>query len=102
MNGSTRCLYDNSIKNFIDESEMEILGVLFNRYHGEALTTTQEAWKGEITILQKTLTQYRNSDGRIIFEYGFLGRNNGGRRSQLESTRARRGRKSARRLATQK
>lgn len=69
MNSSERCLYDNYIKRFIDASEMEILGILCDRYHGEALTTTREAWKGEIAILQKTLAQYRNSDGRIIFEY---------------------------------
>ena len=69
MNSSTRCLYDNSIKNFVDESEMEILGKLCNRYHGETLTTTREAWKGEITILQKSLAQYKDNDGHIIFEY---------------------------------
>ena len=27
-----------------------VLGALHNNYHGEALTTTDEAWKGEIGI----------------------------------------------------
>ena len=69
MNSSTRCLYDNSIRSFIDESQLEILGVLCDRYHGEALTTTREAWKSEIAIMQTALSKHPYDDGRIIFEY---------------------------------
>ena len=69
MNSSTRCLYDNSIKDFLNDSEFSVLGTLCDRYHGEALTTTREAWKSEISIMQKALSQYKNNSGQIIFEY---------------------------------
>ena len=32
------------------ENPLAVLGALHNNYHGEALTTTDEAWKGEIGI----------------------------------------------------
>jgi len=69
MNSSTRCLYDNSINDFIEESELSVFGTLCDRYHGEALTTTREAWKSEISIMQNVLSQYKNNNGQIIFEY---------------------------------
>ncbi len=69
MNSSTRCLYDNSINDFIEESELSVFGILCDRYHGEALTTTREAWKSEISIMQNVLSQYKNNNGQIIFEY---------------------------------
>ena len=46
-----------------------IFGVLCDRYHGDALTTTREAWLGEIDILQGVLIPWKESEGRIIFEY---------------------------------
>jgi DUF2075 family protein len=42
---------------------------LCDHYHGDAKTTTREAWKGEIEILQKGLSKLPDRDGRIIFEY---------------------------------
>ena len=45
------------------------MGVLCENYHGNALTTTIEAWKNEISIMKEVLYNYKNSDGKIIFEY---------------------------------
>ena len=49
--------------------ENSIFGFLCERYHGEALTTTREAWKGEISIMKDVLSAYQDKDGEIIFEY---------------------------------
>jgi hypothetical protein len=66
---STRCLYKSSFKEFNSEEYSSIFGVLNEKYHGDALTTTREAWKAEILIMKKVLSQYSNEDGQIIFEY---------------------------------
>ena len=52
-----RCLYISSFKEFLVENPLAVLGALHNNYHGEALTTTDEAWKGEIDILQEDPTR---------------------------------------------
>lgn len=66
----TRCLYNSSFKEFLELNESLILGTLCDRYHGEALTTTREAWKTEITILKQILPNFSVSDnGKVIFEY---------------------------------
>lgn len=67
MGESNRCLYNSSFKEFLKADSNAILGLLCDRYHGEALTTTREAWKNEISILKTTLFQFE--DGQIIFEY---------------------------------
>lgn len=69
MGKSPRCLYDNSIKEFLEESDDAIFGKLGKGYHGETLTTSREAWEGEIAILQKELFEWKDSEGRIVFEY---------------------------------
>ena len=46
-----------------------IFGLLCERYHGEALTTTREAWKGEISIMKDVLSGLQDKEGEIIFEY---------------------------------
>ena len=43
-----RCLYIATVKEFLEQERLAILGALHNNYHGEALTTTDEAWMGEI------------------------------------------------------
>ena len=65
----SRCLYNSNFKNFIDSDESLIFGELCDKYHGEALTTTREAWKGEISIMKDILRHYSDKDGKIIFEY---------------------------------
>lgn len=69
MSKSTRCLYHNTIEEFLEEDSNAILGILCASYHGDALTTTREAWEGEIAILKRELLQWKGSNGRIIFEY---------------------------------
>ena len=43
--------------------------MLCDRYHGDALTSTREAWMKEIEILQGILSPWEYTDGRIVFEY---------------------------------
>ncbi len=64
-----RCLYTDSFCNFIDADPSAILGTLHENYHGETLTSTNEAWKGEINILQKVLLPWKDENAQIVFEY---------------------------------
>ncbi len=65
----SRCLYNSSFKNFMNTDDNTIFGILCERYHGEALTTTREAWKSEISIMKDVISSLSNKDGKIIFEY---------------------------------
>jgi hypothetical protein len=47
-----------------------IFGVLCDKYHGDALTTTRETWLGEIDILQGVLIPWKESEG-IFSNTGF-------------------------------
>ena len=69
MKSSPRCLYNNSFSNFLCENDTSILGTLCDNYHGDAKTTTRDAWKGEITVMQSVLSQLSDRNGRIVFEY---------------------------------
>ncbi len=69
MSPNPRCLYENSFAGFLSETEMSVLGQLVDHYHGEARTTTIEAWKGEISIMRKVLSRFEEGEGRVIFEY---------------------------------
>lgn len=69
MSQSPRCLYNNSFSGFLFDSEMTVLGLLNDHYHGDARTTTREAWKDEISIMKAVLSQLGQQDGQIIFEY---------------------------------
>ena len=64
-----RCLYIATIKKFLEQNRLAVLGALHNNYHGNALTTTDEAWMGEIDILQQVLTLWSDENAQIIFEY---------------------------------
>ena len=63
-----RCLYHSSFQNFMKADNNSIFGTLCEKYHGEALTTTREAWREEISVLKDALRNFDN-DGEIIFEY---------------------------------
>lgn len=65
----SRCLFNSSFKEFINHERDSIFGTLCDRYHGEALTTTREAWRGEIAIMKDVLPKLADKDGKIIFEY---------------------------------
>ena len=69
MGSSPRCLYDSSIEAFLAKNRESIFGILCDKYHGDALTSTREAWINEIDILRKTLNESKNIEGHIIFEY---------------------------------
>ena len=64
-----RCLYIATVKEFLEQERLAILGALHNNYHGEALTTTDEAWMGEIDILQQVLLPWKEENAQVIFEY---------------------------------
>ena len=64
-----RCLYNSSFKKFIYSDDGSIFGSLCDKYHGEALTTTREAWKSEISIMKDVLSEIIINDGEIVFEY---------------------------------
>ena len=64
-----RCLYIATVKEFLEQERLAVLGSLHNNYHGEALTTTDEAWMGEIDILQRVLRPWKEENAQIIFEY---------------------------------
>lgn len=65
----SRCLYNNNFENFINADSNLIFGELCDKYHGEVLTTTREAWRNEISAMKDILSEYRGREGRIIFEY---------------------------------
>ena len=65
----SRCLYNASFADFIKTENNSIFGALCDNYHGKALTTTLEAWKAEISIMEDILLKLASRDGRIIFEY---------------------------------
>ena len=64
-----RCLYAATIGEFLDQDRFAVLGALHNNYHGDTLTTTDEAWMGEIGILQEVLVPWKDDDAQVIFEY---------------------------------
>ena len=69
MSNNSRCLYDNNLISFLSETDVSILGKLCDNYHGDAKTTTREAWKGEISVMKDALSRFTDKSGRIIFEY---------------------------------
>ncbi len=64
-----RCLYNASFSDFIKTDNRTILGVLCENYHGEALTTTREAWGTEISFMKSALSSLPGLNGQIVFEY---------------------------------
>jgi len=69
MSNHLRCLYDNSFAGFLDDAAMTVLGNLCDHYHGNALTTTRDAWRDEITIMRDIISRLEDKNGQIIFEY---------------------------------
>ncbi|MGM9814014.1 MAG: hypothetical protein ACI32C_03845 [Candidatus Enteromonas sp.] len=62
-------LYQNDIKGFLNDKDETVLGFLCSRYHGGMLTTTLEAWSGEIRILKSLFANDFDPNGKVIFEY---------------------------------
>lgn len=66
---NNRCLYIADFNTFIQADQHSILGYLYDGYHGLSMPGTEEAWKGEIEILQKVLKPWQHEVAEIIFEY---------------------------------
>ena len=66
---ANRCLYSATFQEFLKQNPLEVLGSLHDNYHGDTLTTTDEAWKGEIIIMQQVLQPWKDENAQIIFEY---------------------------------
>lgn len=69
MHENNRCLYNKNFIDFYNEDNDSIFGKLCDRYHGDAQTTTREAWKEEISIIKNFITPYKSENGQVIFEY---------------------------------
>lgn len=65
----SRCLYNSSFEKFINADDNSIFCALCDNYHGDALTTTREAWRSEISIIKGVLLNYADKNGQVIFEY---------------------------------
>lgn len=66
---SNRCLYTATFAEFLKQEPLSVLGALHNNYHGDSLTTTDEAWMSEITLMQQVLEPWKDEAGQIVFEY---------------------------------
>ena len=66
---TNRCLYKSDFKSFIEADPYSVLGRIHDAFHGQTLTTTDEAWLGEIQLLQNVLLPWKEEEAEIIFEY---------------------------------
>ena len=66
---TNRCLYKSDFKSFIEADPYSVLGRIHDAFHGQALTTTDEAWLGEIKLLRNVLLPWKDEEAEIIFEY---------------------------------
>ena len=69
MNKSSRCLYNGSFEEFLNETEESILGTICQNYHGDIGTTSRNAWVEEISIMKNIISEFRVPSSQIIFEY---------------------------------
>lgn len=69
MGKSPRCMYENSIGSFVEADPNAVFGIICDNHHGDESTLTRDAWKREIDILQNALQPWKDTDGRIVFEY---------------------------------
>ena len=64
-----RCLYTSTFAEFLTQDPLAVLGALHKNYHGDSLTTTDEAWMDEISLMQQVLEPWKDEVGQIVFEY---------------------------------
>ncbi len=69
IKGANRCLYISDFRTFVEADPYSILGRIHDAFHGQVLTTTDEAWLGEILLLQSVLLPWKDEEAEIIFEY---------------------------------
>ena len=58
-----RCLYNSDFAAFLYTDSASIYRILDDNYHGEALTTTRDAWKAEIEIMKNVVSSLCDSNG---------------------------------------
>lgn len=66
---ANRCLYSASFEQFIQADPQRLIGDFHSNYHGNAGTSTNEAWDGEIYLMQEVLKPWINEKAKIVFEY---------------------------------
>ena len=66
---ANRCLYKADFKSFIETDPLHVLGCIVDAYHGNLQSTSEEAWIGEINLLQDVLMPWKDEEAEIIFEY---------------------------------
>ena len=64
-----RCLYNSDFATFLYTDSDSIYRTIDDNYHGDALTTTRDAWKAEIGIMKNVVFSLRDNEGQILFEY---------------------------------
>ena len=64
-----RFFYRNSIRDFLQQNELEIFGILAGNDEYDTGDTQKFAWKEEIALLKDVLALYKSEDGWVIFEY---------------------------------
>ena len=66
---TNRCLHKSAFKSFIEADPYSVLGRIHDAFHGQGLTSTDEAWLGEINLMQNVLLPWKDEEAEIIFEY---------------------------------
>lgn len=71
----SRCLYNSDFATFLSSDSSAIYRILDDNYHGEALTTTRDAWKAEIDIMKNVVSSLKQpldqkTQGLFIYFYG--------------------------------
>ena len=69
MKKNPRCLFNSDFASFLSSDVNSVFGTLCDNYHGDAPTTTREAWKSEIDIMRTLLAGLNDENAQIIFEY---------------------------------
>lgn len=62
-----RCLFNSQISEFLSMNPLEVLGRIVDSFHGVDQTSTNDAWMGEIEIMQRVLLPWKNDDNAFIF-----------------------------------
>ncbi len=66
----TRCLFKARVSEFLAMRPAEVLGNIVTAFHGVDQTTTNEAWQGEIEIMQDVLKPWHDdAHAHVFFEY---------------------------------
>ena len=67
MSANPRCLFNSDFKSFLYKDIKSVFGTLCDNFHGDAPTTSREAWKSEILIMRSLLNGLDDKNGQIIF-----------------------------------